>query len=138
MNLEGGKMKKYFSIFCCIALLFIVIGCSKKNQVVCTQTQTENGVTIKGEVVVDFDNNDKLTDATAIYDLSDKAAADQYCSLFKIMENADKDIKIDCSGTKITIKGFANMDSSDDEEKIVGMTKAEFIQKMEAEKMTCK
>ena len=131
-------MKKYFLVVFCIALLFVVSGCGKKNQVVCSQTQTENGVTVKGEVIVDFDDNDKLTDATAVYELSDKTSADQYCSLFKLMENADKGVSISCSGTKITIKGFANMDSDDEDEKMIGMLKEDFIKKMADESMTCK
>ena len=132
-------MKKYFLVVFCAALLFLVSGCGKKNQVVCTQTQTEDGVTIKGEVVVDFDKDDKLTDATASYELSDKATADKYCSLFKLMEDADKGIKIECSGSKVIIKGFAKVDSEDEEdEKMIGMSKADFIKKMADEEMTCK
>ena len=135
----GVKLKKYFFVVFCVALLFVVAGCTKKNQVVCTETQTENGVTIKGEIIVDFDKDDKLSDATAVYDLSDKSAADQYCSLFKLMENAEKGVKIECSGTKVTIKGFAKAESNDEEdEEMIGMTKADFLKKMESQEMTCK
>ena len=131
-------MKKYLLIALLVVLSFGIAGCSKKNQVVCTQTETQNGITIKGEVIVDFDKDDKLTDATAVYDVSDKTTAEQYCSFMKLMEDAAKGVKVDCSGTKITINGFAQVDSEEDEEKIVGMSKTDFIEKMKAEDMTCK
>ena len=131
-------MRKYFLVVFCLVLLFVVTGCGNKNQVVCTQTETEGGVTVKGTVTVDFDKDDKLTDATAVYDIGNKTTADQYCALMKLVENPDKGVKVECSGSKVTIKGFANADLDEDEEQVIGMTKADFIQKMQAEGLTCK
>ena len=89
--------------------------------------------------LADFDDSDKLKDATASYDLGTKEAADQYCSLFKLMENTDKGVSVTCSGTKVTIKGFANIDSDDEEESVIGKSKEEFKKLMETEQqMTCK
>lgn len=130
-------MKKYLLIVMC-AILLLTVGCGKKNQVKCSGTQNEGGISLKASVIADFDQENKLTDATAEYDLSDKEAADQYCSLFKLMENAEKGVSVSCSGTKVTIKGFANIDDDEEEEKIIGLTKEEFIKTMEEEKLTCK
>ena len=129
-------MKKYFLVVFCGALLFLLAGCSSKNQVVCTVEETEGGITMKGEVLVDFDKNDKLTDATATYDVGDKKTADQYCSFLKLMEDKEKGIEVSCSGTKITIKGFAKID--DEDEKMVGMSKEDFLKKAKEENMSCK
>ena len=130
-------MKKFYLVPVC-AVLILAVGCGKKNQVKCTGKQTENGITIKAEVIADLDKNDKLTDAKVVYDLSDKKTAQQYCALFKLMENADKGISINCSGSKVTIKGFAEMETDEDGESIVGMSKKDFIKQMEEENMTCK
>lgn len=132
-------MKKYLLALFCVMLLFVVTGCGSKNQVKCTGTQTESGITIKGEVIADLDNDNKITDATVVYDLGDKTTADQYCALFKLMENADKGVSVSCSGSKITIKGYANMESEDDDDDVLlGATKEEFIKAMEKENFTCK
>ena len=132
-------MKKYLLVLAC-AMLLCAVGCGKKNQVVCTQSETENGITMKAEVTVDFDANDKLTDATAVYELSDKDTASQYCAFMKLAEDAEKGVKIECSGNKITIKGFAKMDEDEDEEKLIGMSKEDFINKMKEEspEVSCK
>ena len=70
------------------------------------------------------------------YDVGDKETADQYCSLFKLMEDKEKGIEVSCSGTKVTIKGFAKID--DEDEKMIGMSKEEFLKKAQEENMTCK
>lgn len=98
---------------------------------------------IKGEITADFDANDKLTDATVVYDLGDKKTAEQYCGIFKLFANEAKGIDVSCSGSKITIKGYAKMEDaeaeeSDDDEKMVGRTKDAFIEAMQAEGFTCK
>ena len=135
-------MKKYYLIAFCAVLLLAVTGCGK-NQVKCTGTFEEGGISIDAELIADFDKADKLTDATIVYTVKDKEKAEQYCALFKLMENADKGVKIECSGNKITIKGYANMESDDEEESetMVGKTKEEFIKAMEEldeQKLTCK
>ena len=131
-------MKKYFLVVLCAVLVFVVAGCSKKNQLVCTGESTESGVKMKAEIVADFDSNDKLTDATVTYDLGSKEVADQYCSLFKLAEDKEKGVTIDCSGSKIIMKGYANV-SDEDEEAVVGKTKEEFKKLVESDQgVTCK
>ena len=128
-------MKKYFFVVF-FALLVVLVGCGNKNQVKCTGEMNEGGLNIKAEVVADLDGDNKVTDATVVYDLGDETTATTYCSFFKLMEDSSKGISISCSGSKITIKGYAQMD--DGEEKLAGTTKDDFVKAMEAEGLTCK
>ena len=133
-------MKKYLLIVFCALLLVVVTGCGNKNQVKCTGTMSEGGVNISAEIIADFDENDKLVDATAIEDLGSKEKADQMCALFKAFMTEDTGVDISCSGSKVTIKGYAKMDA-DEEDSMIGKTKEEFIKAMEDEgegKLTCK
>ena len=130
-------MKKYLFVLMC-AILLVAVGCGNKNQVKCTGTQTEGGVTIKGEIIADLDQDNKVTGATASYDLGDETSANQYCSLMKLMENTEKGVSVNCSGSKITIKGYENIDADEEEDSIIGITKEEFIEKMQEVQLTCK
>jgi hypothetical protein len=136
----GVKMKKY-SLIALAALLLVVTGCGgSKNKVTCTATEEEGGIKMTAELVAEFDKDDKLSDATVTYDLGDSTVAKQYCSLFQLMEDEEKGVKVSCSGSKVTISGYANAQSDDDEE-VLGMSRDEFIKKMEETedvKFTCK
>ena len=103
---------------------------------------TKSGLEIKAEVIADFDNSDKLTDATIVYDLGNNDTASQWCTIFKYMEDADKGITVNCSGSKITIKGYDKLDSDDEEyESMIGKTREEFKKAMEEStdgQITCK
>ena len=83
-------MKKYFLIVVCALLLFVVTGCGNKNQLKCTGSMEDSGMKIEAEVVADFDENDKLTDATIVYDLGSSETASAWCSIFEYMKDADK------------------------------------------------
>ena len=135
-------MKK-FSLIALCALLLVVTGCGggSKNKVVCTASEEQGGIKMTAEVVAEFDSSDKLEDATVTYDLGDSTVAEQYCSLFKLMEDSENGVAVKCSGTKVVITGYANLASDDDEEDVVGMSKDEFIKKIEASddaSFTCK
>ncbi len=129
-------MKKYFLVVFCALLLFVVTGCGGK-KVTCSQTTTEAGVEMKAEVIADLDDNDKITGATVVYDMGDKTTADQYCSLMKMAEDKEKGVTVECSGSKITIKGMASLDEGEDES-MIGKTKDEFVKEAEKEGFTCK
>ena len=132
-------MKKHLLVVFCALLLVVVTGCGNKNQMKCTGTMNEGGVEIKAELIAEFDDNDKLSDATIIEDLGSKETADQYCGLFKLMNDADKGIEVSCSGSKVTIKGYAKID--DEEDSMIGKTREEFKKVIEEEsegKITCK
>ena len=126
-------MKKYFLVVFCVALLFVVTGCGNKNQLKCSGEINDSGMNIKAEIIADFDDSDKLTDATVVYDLGTSETADQWCAMFKMMNDADKGIDVSCSGSKITIKGYAKMMEDEGEESVIGKTKDEFKTAMEAE-----
>ena len=129
-------MKKYLLVVFCVALLFIVTGCGNKNSVTCSGKMDGN----EAEVIAEFDGNDKLTTITATQDLGSKESADQYCTLYSSMLPADSGISVSCSGSKVTIKGFEKM-MDDEEDSMVGMTKEQFKQAMEADsegQVTCK
>ncbi len=131
-------MKKYFLVVFCALLLFVVTGCGNKNQVKCTGSFSEGGMSMDAEIIADLDDNDKVTDVTAIMDLKDKDTATQFCSLYKMFADEEKGIEISCSGSKITIKGYSKLEAETEEEDIVGKTKDEFIKAMQEEKFTCK
>ena len=132
-------MKKYFLVVFCALLLFVVTGCGdKKNQLKCTGSMSEGGVDMKAEIIADFDESDKLTDATIVYDLGSSETANQWCTLMQMMQDESKGIKVSCSGSKITITGYAKMDDEDEEESMIGKTKEEFKTAMAAEQITCK
>ena len=75
----------------------------------------------------------------------DDTTASQYCGLMQLFnsfaEDESKKIDVKCSGKNITIKNYESvLNSSDSENKITGLTKDEFIQKMtsEDENVKCK
>ena len=77
---------------------------------------------------------------TAIEDVGSKETADQVCALSSMFEA--QGVSVSCSGTKVTIKGFEKMvDSDDEDEKMVGLSKEEFKKAMEENtegQVTCK
>ena len=148
-------MKKYLLVVICL-LLLVVTGCGKKdskkdeptptpvpkNTVVCSGTISESGMNMKAEITAEFDSSDLLTDASVVYEMSDSTTANQYCSLFKLMQDSSKGITVSCDGNKITINGYAKIDVEDENDKgLIGATKEEFKKAMEEEaegKVTCK
>lgn len=134
-------MKKYLLVVFGALLVLVVTGCGNKNQVKCMASLSEGGISMDAEIIADFDDNDKLSDATIVYDLKDSETANQYCSLFKLMEDKDKGIEVSCSGSKVTVKGYAKLDDEEGEDSLVGATKEAFIKEMEFNedaKFTCK
>ena len=137
-------MKKYFLVVFCAFLLFVVTGCGNKNQVVCSASMNEAGMTMKADLIGELDKDEKISSVTIVYDLNDSKTAETYCNLFKMAEDKEKGVTVDCSGSKITIKGLASMDMDDEDgEKVIGLTKDEFIKKATEQeedgvKFTCK
>ena len=129
-------MEKYLLVIVCVLLLFMA-GCTK-NQIKCSGNQTDAGISFKSDIAALFDKDNKLQDVMVIYDFGNKKTTNQYCSIFKLMENADKGISVNCLGSKIIIKGFAKIDSFRGKNELLGITKEEFKKTMEKANFTCK
>ena len=125
-------MKKYF-LFAVVSLLLLT-GCGKK-QVVCSAKVEEAGVSMNVSLIGELDSADKITKVSYEYEFSDATTADQYCSLIKL---AYADAK--CSGKTITIEDATAMLEEEGDEKIVGMSKDDFIAtaQKESKDVTCK
>lgn len=133
-------MKKYFVILVCTIVLLSVSGCGKNNQLKCSKTETEDGITMAVDFVLDFDKNDKVTDSTITYDLGDSSTAEMFCSIMKASVDSSNGESVTCSGSKITIKGLDNFDADEDSdsEKLIGKTRDEVIAAAKEDGFTCK
>ena len=90
---------------------------------------------MKVSLVGELDGSNKVTKVSYEYEFKDAATAEQYCSLVKLTY-ADAQ----CSGSKITIPDASSMLEEQMDQKVVGMTKAEFIEfaQKDATGVTCK
>ena len=124
-------MKKYFLI--AVVGLLLLTGCGK-NQVVCSMSLEEGGISMKNSIIGELDSANKITKVSAEYEFNDATTAESYCSLIKLSFS-----DATCSGKKITIPDASTM-LEDEETKIVGLTKEEFITfaTAEGEGVTCK
>lgn len=127
-------MRKYALVICCAVLVFLVTGCGG-NKVKCTASVSEGGVSLNAEVIANLDKDNKVDDVTITYNFDDKSTAESYCSIIKMIDNPDKGITVKCDGKKISVHGASSMDADDS---AIGLTKSEFIERMEKEKFTCK
>lgn len=125
-------MKKYFLI--AVVALVLLVGCGNKNQVTCTASMSEGGISMKVSVIADLDSDNKVTKVAYEYDFGDSKTAEQYCSLIQL---SYKDAQ--CSGSKITIPDATSM-LEESGQKVVGMTKDEFVKFAQSEStgVTCK
>lgn len=130
-------MKKI--IFLLVICAFLVVGCGNKNQVTCTKTETEDGVTATIKMIANLKDN-KVSSVDAVMSYDDENTISLMCSMFAVAnEHAESDSdKVDykCNKNSIEIKNFDKM--SDEDEKIIGITKEEFISGMESEGASCK
>lgn len=127
-------MRKGFVFGISTLLLVGLTGCGSKNQLICTKSGTVEGVDISVEVTIDLDKDDKITDASLVYDIKDNDIASQFCETAK--ESYKKGVS--CSGNKTTIKGLDNLENPDGTEHWSSKTKDDFIKKAESEGFTCK
>lgn len=134
-------MKKIMFFMALSAILFT--GCGKnKNEVTCKQSLEENGVKYSVEVVGKL-KNDKIANVDATMKFSDENTTTTMCgflALAKSMGGEDaKGFDYSCDKKTIKITGYDQM-SSEEEDTPIGLSKAEFIKKMEASDkgVTCK
>ena len=130
-------MKKCLMLISFVAMAMLLTACGG-NKITCTATETEDGITVKQEVVANFDSNDKIKDYKASFDFGNETIATTYCQLYKSLANEEKKLDIDCSGSKIIIKGTPDADSNDEDELIKGSTKEDFKKALEEEGFKCK
>ena len=121
----------------------LLTGCG--NKVVCSSTVKDGDKTAKIKITANMKNN-KVSSVNAEMNFDSEDTAKQTCSSLELINsfNTDESKKLDfkCKGKKITIKDYDKL-GSDDEDKLVGLTKDEFIKKMtensdEESKVTCK
>lgn len=116
-----------------IGALLLFTGCGS-NKVVCTQTTEEDGKKMELQVTANMKDN-KVSTVDATIKFEDDTTASQFA------DDESKKIDVKCSGKSITIKNYDSvLASSDSENKVTGLTKDEFIQKMtsEDENVKCK
>ena len=132
-------MKKFAFLF--VVGLFLVAGCgSNGNKVVCTGTQAEDGLKVEMKIEASL-KDDKVSSVSATMKLDNEETAQQFCSFMALANSMAEDesdkIDYECKGKEIKIKNYDAMDSSEDD-KVVGLSKADFIKAMEDEALTCK
>lgn len=108
------------------------------NKVTCSGSYKEDGVGEMGaEIIVEFDDNNIIKNASIIYDLKDIPNATSYCQVFKMMEDPTKGIEVNCSGSKIEITNVDKMEDDEDFD-LAGVSKDELIEAMKSEGFTCR
>lgn len=121
-----------------LGLCLLLSGCGN-NKVVCSGSVDEQGLKVKLEVSAAL-KDDKVNEVSASMTFDDEKAAKQYCGLMELAnsfaEDDSKKIDFECSDKSIEFKDYTKLMDSD--EKIKEMTKDQFIEVMEAEKLTCK
>lgn len=128
-------MKKFLLFAFCAVCLAASTGCgNSKNQLKCSKSETEDGVTMSMEYVINFDKDDKATGGSMSIDYGKKELANLIC------ENVKDNSKIKCSGSKVTYTDLTDMDDEDaeEEDKLVGSKKADVKKLLEEQGMKCK
>lgn len=123
-------MKKGIIAFAAVVVLGCITGCGKnKNQVVCTGKATEDGQTYEAKIVANLKDG-KVKDGYMEMKFSDKKTAETMCGFMNLANSmAEKDSdKIDftCKGKVLKINSLDTLSSNEDD-KIVGLTREEFI-----------
>ena len=128
-----------------VSALVLLTGCGGSgNKVNCTANFEEEGHKYKAEMIAELDN-DKVKDLSASMTFESADDADQFYSSYQAIINMAKqyaeegqeipEIDIKKSGKTITISNYAALTStidSEDGEKLIGITKDEFIKKVES------
>lgn len=150
-------MKKlYLGAVVGASALLLLTGCGSGNKVNCTASFEEGGHKYTGELIADLDNDDKVKDLSASMTFETEEDADQFYSMYESLINMAKqyaeegqevpEINIKKDGKKVIISDYAaleEMGSDEDGEKLIGMSKDDFIKKIESDesdgtKWTCK
>ena len=138
-------MKK-FGAFLFVSTLLLT-GCGKNNKVTCSGTQEEGGKKFTTEITATL-KDDKVNSLSSKMTFGDEESAKEYCGMLALASsftsNENEKIDYKCDGKSVTINNFENLVSDDDDDKIIGLTKQEFIDEMtksakeEGTEITCK
>ena len=116
-----------------LASLFIVTGCGG-NKVVCTGKSDSAGISAETKITATI-KNDKVAKVAGEMTFKDESTAKTMCSYVELanslVEKEEDKVKVTCKGKTISFDDYTKM--ADDEEKIIGMSKADFIKTMEKE-----
>ena len=132
-------MKKYFLIVICAVLLFGVVGCSKKQKLVCTKTTTEDELTLVEESIYEFDKDNKITSAVGTMEFNDKDVTKSYCEFFKDTLGDKASGILSCTDTKLTINDLDKLaEAVKETTRFVGEDKDSIIKIHTDDGYTCK
>lgn len=147
-------MKKVFFSLTAVLGVLLLTGCGSSNKVTCSAEVEESGKTYKGEIVAKLDGDNKVKDASITMEFETEDDASQYYSTYQMIINFAKqfaqegqevpEINIKKDGKKVIISdyaAFAKTNSEEESEELIGMSKEDFIKKMESDtepKWTCK
>ena len=127
------KNKFYLGLIGVGCGLLFLTGCGSSNKVTCTATQEEDGKKMSAEIVATLDG-DKVKSVAATLEFDSEETASQYYGFISLAnafaeEGGEKiDAKLD--GKKIVVNNYEKMSEQGE---IAGLTKDEFIKKMEAD-----
>lgn len=131
-------MKKVAILF--VIGLFLVSGCGKKNQVVCTGSQEESGQKFTMKVTANI-KDDKVSGISAKMTFDNEDMAKSFCGILGLANSMSEDsknkIEFDCGKKSITIKNYEKLAESEGEN-VADLSKEDFIKAMEEEGLTCK
>lgn len=132
-------MKRVKIIFALVISSILLCGCeSSKNKVVCVGKVVDDGYEMTMRITAKL-KDDKVTNATATMTFNDEDTAQAVCGFLNIQTSTNEVDTYECKGNKITIKDFSKVKETSENDKIIGITKEEFINKMtEDEGVTCK
>ena len=116
---------------------------SSADTVVCSGRFDESGMATEMKVTATFKAGIVDTAAVSLV-FDDKSVAEQYCAIFELAnsmaETEEDKVNFTCSGNTLTFKDYSDFaESEDEDDTIIGATKADFIKAMEeTDGVTCK
>ncbi len=133
------KKKLFYSLIVGVFGALLLAGCGgSSNKVTCTGDIEEGGVKYaSAEIEAEFDSSDKIKNVSASMTFESEEVASQYYAYMTALSSmAGDSVKLDAKldGKKVTIKNYDVIASANEEDNIIGISKKEFIEKMESDK----
>ena len=143
-------MKKVLGLLVLVIGVFALTGCGgSKSDFTCTAKMEDSGESAKVEFNATLDDNDKIKTLDVTFDFEKEETATQMYTMYNwynsMVEDESQKIDVSQKGSKITIKNYEKIASSDDEDEmgnVVGMSKDDFKKFLEqtesATEVSCK